>query len=390
LFLLGVKPEAAEEADTGRGPDTVNRLLLHGARHHERQAVFLSWGKSRKGKRSWQETPDWRADRNSIRVGLVLRERLQVSKGETVAVWAELGTGPAIVERGIWSIGAVSVPVWPGWELEHVAQVLDDAQPQVLFAPERQIVQNLNVIGGLPESVRAVILFEGPADDDEEMLPYEKFMEHGGVLDTAERAAMWRTSAKGAKPEDVISIEYAGDSEEAVRQVVSHSTMVRTMVGISRRFPPAHDRIHLLTDSRPDHFQRALLFAAWADGLTQTAFATTNEAREQVGPLHPNLVACPQTLAGALLDQIRDAPLPAQTGGSVEGAGAERRLSLFVTDGFSAPPQTGGGEAVEFVQPHDLGLEPAVGGARVLDVGGDFGTTAASGGGEGDNGGPGD
>jgi hypothetical protein len=270
--------------------------------------------------------------------------------------------------------------------------VLGDTQPQVLFAPERQIVQNLNVIGGLPESVRAVILFDGPADDDDEFLPFDKFMDYGGVLDTAERAAMWRTSAKAAQPEDIIAIEFGDDPERAGRREVSHSTMVHSMVEVARRFPPARGRVHLLAGDRPDRPQRALLFSGWANGLTQTAFATTSVAREAAGTLRPDLVACPEAMVGAVLEEVREQGEEAGKGAvgqDIEGAGAKRRLSLFVTDGFAAVPRPSGGEAVEFVQPNDLHVEPAVGGAGVLAGGSVVGSPGSNSGGAADDDGSG-
>jgi len=56
----------------------MNRLLLHGARYHDRKAVFVS--------RDLGETPDWRADRLSIRVALALRQDLAVGPGDLVAL----------------------------------------------------------------------------------------------------------------------------------------------------------------------------------------------------------------------------------------------------------------------------------------------------------------
>jgi hypothetical protein len=285
---------------------------------------------------------------------------------------------PAIVERAIWSIGAVSVPVWPEWELEQVAHVLADARPQVLFAPDRESAQGLSVIGGLPESVRATILLTGSPDDDEggDLLPYERFMDYGGVLDTAERAAMLRTSARSVKPEDLATIEYTMESRGATRQEVDHATMVGTMEGLSRRFPPAHEGIHLLTDNRPGTIQRALLFAGWADGLTMTAFATSQEVWEQASALRPDVVACREEAVGPLLERIRRAAAEAPGQGresdltSPHGTGAKHRLSLFVMDGLSdsLDRSAAGGGRVEYVQPADLDVPPAGGSAAVTST----------------------
>ena len=82
-FPYGVEPEIPvdEGTEDDRGADTVNRLLLHGARYHDRDGVFTRWEQGRKGW-AWTPMPDWRADRHTVRLALVLHQRMGIEANE--------------------------------------------------------------------------------------------------------------------------------------------------------------------------------------------------------------------------------------------------------------------------------------------------------------------
>ncbi len=283
-FPFGLNPEQPLWADRPDA-DTVNRLLLRAARFHDRVSVFVSWAEDPTGSR-WVNDPDWRADRHTVRVALVLRQRLQVTAGERVALWLPLRVEWPVLERAIWSVGATTVPVWPSWGLERVGQVLRDSQPAVLFAADRLAVNTLRIIGGLPDTIRAVILLEGEAGDPDQELPYARFMDYGGVLDTAERAAMWRTMCAMSSPDDVISHEYEADAVTAV----THAEWVEALASVAHHFKPERGRVQIVCDPRPSRAARALVYSGWADGFTQTVFAATDAARRRVTEFDPDLV----------------------------------------------------------------------------------------------------
>ncbi len=304
-FPFGVRPEAAAPDRDGRGPDTMNRLLLHAARYHARDAVSLRWEEGRT-EWGWQPMPDWRADRYTVRAALVLRQRLEVADGETVALWLPLSTEWPIVERAVWSIGAVSVPVWPEWDLERVAQVMADAQPAVLVAPDWEAVRQLRVIGGLPESVRGIVLWRGAPDDAQDALPFAQFLDYGGVLDTAERAAMWRTLTRGLSPDTAVSREYTSSGPLQWGKL-DHRMLVAAVERMLRRFPAHAGRVQVLTTERPHPTLRALIFAGWVDGLTRTIFAATSEAQEHLEAFVPDLVVGPAESLGSVLRTVQAA-----------------------------------------------------------------------------------
>lgn len=320
----GRRVPRADDGD-GRGLDTMNRLLLHAARHHDREAVFLRWDRGRDGW-GWQPTPDWRADRRTIRVALVLRQRLGVAEGDAVALWRSPDPESAVLERAVWSIGAVSVPLSPEWPAERVEAVLADARPCVLFAGAGSSVPALEVIGGIPDSVAVRVHMEGAGTGTDDHPTWADVLEHGGVLDTPERASMWRGLAGSFRPDTVATCDY-GDDGAGPRRELDHAALVGAAQGLLRAFPASSRRTWLVASGHPGLLARLVLHAGWADGRTTTAFVGAPAARAAAAGLGPELVVGPR-------EALRELLTAAGSGsGRGDGAGERRFLSLGLGGG---------------------------------------------------------
>src|SRR5262245_15735978 len=86
-------------------PETVAGLFDLGMREHARRAVLAE----RDGAH-WTETPDWRFDRFVIRIALYCSERLELRRGDSVAIFGPLGSlwlalDFALLSQGITSVG---------------------------------------------------------------------------------------------------------------------------------------------------------------------------------------------------------------------------------------------------------------------------------------------
>jgi hypothetical protein len=234
-FPFGIQPEVSDPGADARGPDTMNRLLLHGSRYHDRKAVFVS--------RELGETPDWRADRLSIRVALALREDLAVGPGDLVALLMPLSVRWALVERAVWGLGAATLPVSPESRFGRPVKAV--------FASSAEGLSNL----GVP----VVAL-----DSD-----WDALLDRGGVLDTPERASSFRAAARNTPPEAVSSIELGESGESGESGVeLRHEDWVRRIESFLERIPPERGARHVLAFERPHVAARALLYAGWADGFT--------------------------------------------------------------------------------------------------------------------------
>ena len=305
-FPFGVLPDRPgdEGAQDDRGPDTINRLLLHGARYHDREALFLMWEQSRKVW-GWQGHPDWRTDRNAIRAALVLRQRIGMEAGDRVVLWIPFGMDFATIERGVWSIGGLSVPVSPRWSADRVATLLHETRPAVLFVPAVDSLRELKSIGGVPDSVRATVLMAGEVEDQgEEALGYDAFMDYGGVLDTAERASMWRTTVRSIPPNTPVALEYRWEGGQKSLGAMSQAGLVEAAQAVLRLLPAEKGGLQILAGAEPDPICRALLYAAWADGLTRTAFVPPGPAIEHTGQLQPRLLAGPADIVAEVMRKL--------------------------------------------------------------------------------------
>jgi acyl-CoA synthetase (AMP-forming)/AMP-acid ligase II len=225
-FPFGIQPEPLDLGADVRGADTMNRVLLHGARYHDRQAVFAS--------RDFGEMPDWRADRLSIRVALALREDLSVGPGDLVALAMPLSIHWALVERAVWGLGAATLPLSSESRL--------DLPVKAVFASSAADLSN-------PAVPRVAL------DSD-----WDALLERGGVLDTPERASSFRTAARNTPPDAVASIEHGTE--------LRHEEWVRRVEAFLERFPPRRGARYGLDFDEPNVATRTLLYAGWADGLT--------------------------------------------------------------------------------------------------------------------------
>ncbi len=206
-FFFGLEPEASDAALDDRGLDTVNRLLLHGARYHDRKAVFIS---SELG-----EMPDWRADRFSIRIALALAEDYGVGPGDVVALAMPLSIHFALAERAVWALGAATA------------------------------------VGSVDSAAKAVI-----ARDSE----WNAVLERGGALDTPERASWLRGVSRDTPAEAIASIE----PHATLRQ----GEWVSEIESFLSRRPPERGARSVVPRLDSSVSARAALYAGWADGLT--------------------------------------------------------------------------------------------------------------------------
>ena len=293
--------------DETRGEsDTVNRTLLIAGRRPKRNAVFAHWDESRK---RWIETPDWKADRDSIRVGLALSQRLGVGLGDVVALWMPLGVEWALVERGVWLTGGVTVPMYVELELRHIAAILEDAQPKVIFATDGESVRKLQILGGIPGCVQTVVVLTASGDTDG-TVSFTGFLSDGGLLDTAERAAILRAGARALSGDAFASVEYQHISGKLLQKRISHGAMASEIDTVQAESPPQALGDRVLFSDHPEPRSRAALYASWADGLTRIVFAGTPAARDNIEALpvasHPADTKPPMLLENGESSALRE------------------------------------------------------------------------------------
>src|SRR6266516_785383 len=111
-----------------RGAETVSELYLAAMREHDRKSVTLHWSGDR-----WEETPDWRLDRQVIRLALYLRERAGVGPGERVVILSPLRREWLLADWAACAQGAAAVAIDPDTPTPALAAALEEIAPRAAF-----------------------------------------------------------------------------------------------------------------------------------------------------------------------------------------------------------------------------------------------------------------
>jgi long-subunit acyl-CoA synthetase (AMP-forming) len=250
-------------------PDTLGRLHLVAERKHDREAVLQT---QQDGKRS--NTPDWRFDRQVIRVGLYMHERLGLKAGDRIALLGALRpewivADWAAVTRGIATVvveGPLSDAAWVA------------IHPQAVFLPTPEDAEALLAVLPLASSLRKVIVFEGRSSS-EKTLSFSEVLDLGGTLDTAERANAFRDEARQIPP-DAEALAHARARADDSLDIVSltHRDVVERLKRHWSVSPPRKGRTAHVGAAVRTLSEHVALYGAVVDGLTCTALGTEVES----------------------------------------------------------------------------------------------------------------
>src|SRR5467141_870901 len=94
--------------DGSERSETLARMFLAAMRRHDRAAVLLHPDGAK-----WRETPDWRFERQVIRLALFLRDRARLVPGDRVAVVSGFRPESLVAELAAVAQGAAAVAIDP-------------------------------------------------------------------------------------------------------------------------------------------------------------------------------------------------------------------------------------------------------------------------------------
>jgi long-chain acyl-CoA synthetase len=292
LFTESRESPAREVAPLRAVPETLNRLHAQAMREHARPSALLL----RDGA-TWTPTPDWRLDRQVIRLALSLRERLRVEPGQRVALVSELRPEWLIADLAALGLGAVSVAIDPRLERQELADALEDAEPRVTFvSPAAQrMLESLD--GRAPPHGQLVTL--GPAAGGG--IAFHELLDQGGTLDTPERAQSYREHARGIGPERP-AVRHYRKAAPGAWDVVEWSqgeVIERLRAGWLRERARPGDLAYLC-DPTVAPAARLALYAFLGDGCTTTALAPVGPVQGDLATLHPAKIVAPAALFEAV------------------------------------------------------------------------------------------
>jgi long-chain acyl-CoA synthetase len=279
-------------------PQTLNRLHAEAMREHARPGALLI----RDGA-TWNPTPDWRLDRQIIRLALYMRERLGVEPGQRVALVSELRPEWLIADLAALGLGAVSVAIDPRLEHGELAEALEDAEPRVTFVSPvaQQMLESLD--GRAPPPGHLVTLGPAVAGGG---IAFRELLDQGGTLDTPERAQSYREHARGIGPERP-AVRHYRKAERGTWDVIEWSqgeVIERLRAGWLREPARAGDLAYVC-DPTVAPATRLALYAFLGDGRTTTALAPAGRERSDLAELHPTKIVA----SAALFEDVARAGL---------------------------------------------------------------------------------
>ncbi|HWE25972.1 MAG TPA: AMP-binding protein [Myxococcales bacterium] len=294
------EPAAGAHVDAGaQAASTLPRLFLRAMRTHHRPAVLLS----RDGAR-WREMPDWRFERQVIRLGLFLRDRAALAPGDRVAVVSSLRPELAVAEFAAAVQGATSVAIDPGLPADQLVLALTAAAPAAI------VLERASVREQIGSTQRAVLAMDGRPHDG---WMWSEVLDLGGTLDTPERAQQFRARAREILA-DAPALGHVIARDGAVQcQFISQADAVARVNAVWADAAPAQGDVTYV--SGPVTLgARVACLAAVTDGVTRCAFGTPGSETAEAIELRPRRIVASADVADRARRAVAaTAPPPAQS-----------------------------------------------------------------------------
>jgi hypothetical protein len=290
LFAESGGSAAREVARPRAVPETLNRLHAGAMRQHARRSALLV-----REEAEWRPMPDWRLDRQIIRLGLYLREQLGVAPGARVALLSELRPEWLIADLAALGLGAVSVAIDPRLQGDALADALEDAGPSVTFVSGAGQSLLVSLDGRAPRHGRVIAL--DPAVTGDGAMSLHTLLEMGGTLDTPERAQSYRAAARDLAPDRPAIRHYrqaAGGGWDRV-ELSQGEVIERLQAGWLRERARPGDLAYV-SDPTVSLAGRLALYAFLGDGYTTTALAPAGRELSDLAALHPTKIVAPAAL----------------------------------------------------------------------------------------------
>jgi non-ribosomal peptide synthetase component F len=252
------------------GQDTLAKLFLAAMRKHDRAAVLLHHDGVK-----WRETPDWRLERQVIRLALLLRERARLAPGDRVAIVSALRPESVVAELAAIAQGAAAVAIDPDLPPADLRAAIDEVAPAVVFVAQAAAAEWAS-----GSSVRAVVRFGGRADG---AWAWSEALDLGGTLDTPERAQSFRAQAREVLA-DSRALGHLTTSDGLLRcEFLTHAEAVERIRAL-RAGLPARKRAVALVTAPPTLPARLAMLSFVVDGSTSCALGTEGPEVEGIRP----------------------------------------------------------------------------------------------------------
>jgi long-subunit acyl-CoA synthetase (AMP-forming) len=252
----------------------------------------------------WIDAPDWRLDRQVIRLALILRERFGIQPGHTAAIVAPLGWEWVVAEFAAVVQGVVSVAIDPSLPDDFVAEALTAANPAIAFAFDAEAVERLARLSGRGLPLDRIIAFRGPASTGDAW-SFTDALDLGGTLDSAERANVFRAQARALSPASPALLHATRGTGGTLRwDTLTQGTIMARVAQFWRRHDARHGDLAYIASTEVTLETRLLLYALTGDRFTTVVLGTAGREMEEIAELHPRSVVAPPAIVRRAAEAI--------------------------------------------------------------------------------------
>jgi long-subunit acyl-CoA synthetase (AMP-forming) len=276
-------------------PGTLSKLYLQAMRAHDRPAALRSWAGDH-----WDDTPDWRLDRQVIRLGLFMRERAGLQPGDAVVLLAPLCREWLLADWAAAVQGAVSIALDLSLPDTLLADALAAAAPRIALVADTALAVRLGRLRDRVPGLGTVVALDS-RHSSADAVPLDEVLDLGGTLDTPERANAFRAQARTVAA-DAPALRHASrDGQGRLRWVtLTQGAVTKHLQGLWVRHPAQRGDVAYVAAPEVTLRARLALYALVADGYTTVALGTAERAIEEITTLRPHvIVASPDVLARA-------------------------------------------------------------------------------------------
>ncbi|MFC0875107.1 AMP-dependent synthetase/ligase [Saccharicrinis sp. FJH2] len=185
---------------------------------------ILKWKNEKK--HTWEALswPDFYDKVNKTALALL---DLGVKSGDNVAIWAENMPQWLVADMAVFSIRAVTVPLYANSPEVQAEYILHETESRIVFVGENEQYTKINAIREKLPSLKQVIVFAEPESPEEPDMSFETFVSAGSFANKAEELEKRR---RDASMEDLATIIYTSGTTGVPKGVMlTHANFAETL-----------------------------------------------------------------------------------------------------------------------------------------------------------------
>ncbi|MFQ5704646.1 MAG: AMP-binding protein [Gemmatimonadales bacterium] len=281
LYITTGEPRDREVRPLHTVPETMTKLFYMSMREHSRPAVLRRWKPD-----GWEDDPDWRFDRQVIRTGIYLRERLRVAEGDRVAVSGVMDLLWVQVDLAVQALRAIPVGMHDGLSDDGLAAAIVETGCKVAFATDATSGARLLKLLEAGHIANVILPAEN-LDRADGAIQLSAMRTLSETLDTPERARQFHNSANAVSPQDPAGIHFSpGDGKAPLKQEFTHEQAMRFVKDRTGRCPAQQEDFVFFETRSVTVSTRLSYQTAIGDGYTALALPEPGTSA-QIAELEP-------------------------------------------------------------------------------------------------------